>query len=339
MASASRIKTTVVGSYPMPDWLQALPSEQALTDATRVVISIQEQAGIDLVCDGELSRFDVNHPETNGMIEYFVRPMSGMRSAITFDELVTYRSQPGMEFRTRPPAVVEGAVSAGTLDLPRACARARQLASKPFKFTLTGPHMLAKSLINKHYGNVPDLAMAIGDALAEQVRHLDADVVQLDEANLPGNPEEWEWAAAAINRVLDAVKTTPAVHLCFGNYGGQSIQKGKWENLINYLNALHVDHVVMETARRPADELAVFKQLRPEIGLGLGVIDIKATVIESPDSIARAIERAENLLGPGRVRYVHPDCGFWMLKRNIADGKIRALVEGRNRYEGLVSRA
>jgi 5-methyltetrahydropteroyltriglutamate--homocysteine methyltransferase len=310
-----------------------------LTDAMRVVISIQEQAGIDLVCDGELSRFDVNHPETNGMIEYFVRPMSGMRSAITFDELVTYRSQPGMGFRTRPPAVVEGAVSAGTLDLPRACARARQLASKPFKFTLTGPHMLAKSLINKHYGNVPDLAMAIGDALAEQVRHLDADVVQLDEANLPGNPEEWEWAAAAINRVLDAVKTTPAVHLCFGNYGGQSIQKGRWENLINYLNTLHVDHVVMETARRPADELAVFKQLRPEIGLGLGVIDIKATVIESPDSIARAIERAENLLGPGRVRYVHPDCGFWMLKRNIADGKIRALVEGRNRYEGLVSRA
>jgi 5-methyltetrahydropteroyltriglutamate--homocysteine methyltransferase len=339
MASASRIKTTVVGSYPMPDWLQALPSEQALTDATRVVISIQEQAGIDLVCDGELSRFDVNHPETNGMIEYFVRPMSGMRSAITFDELVAYRSQRGMGFRTRPPAVVEGAVSAGTLDLPRACARARQLASKPFKFTLTGPHMLAKSLIDKHYGNVPDLAMAISDALAEQVRHLDADVVQLDEANLPGNPEEWEWAAAAINRVLDAVKTTPAVHLCFGNYGGQSIQKGKWENLINYLNALHVDHVVMETARRPADELAVFKQLRPEIGLGLGVIDIKATVIESADSIARTIERAENLLGPGRVRYVHPDCGFWMLKRNIADGKIRALVEGRNRYEGLVSRA
>jgi 5-methyltetrahydropteroyltriglutamate--homocysteine methyltransferase len=339
MASASRIKTTVVGSYPMPDWLQALPSEQALTDATRVVISIQEHAGIDLVCDGELSRFDVNHPETNGMIEYFVRPMSGMRSAITFDELVAYRSQRGMGFRTRPPAVVEGAVSAGTLDLPRACARARQLASKPFKFTLTGPHMLAKSLIDKHYGNVPDLAMAISDALAEQVRHLDADVVQLDEANLPGNPEEWEWAAAAINRVLDAVKTTPAVHLCFGNYGGQSIQKGKWENLINYLNALHVDHVVMETAHRPAEELAVFKQLRPEIGFGLGVIDIKATVIESADSIARTIERAENLLGPGRVRYVHPDCGFWMLKRNIADGKIRALVEGRNRYEGRVSRA
>src|SRR4030095_2030914 len=95
MASASRIKTTVVGSYPMPDWLQALPSEQALIDATRVVIDIQEQAGIDLVCDGELSRFDVNHPETNGMIEYFVRPMEGIRTAVTFEDLVVYRAQPG----------------------------------------------------------------------------------------------------------------------------------------------------------------------------------------------------------------------------------------------------
>jgi 5-methyltetrahydropteroyltriglutamate--homocysteine methyltransferase len=338
MASAPRIKTTVVGSYPMPDWLLALPSEQALVDATRVVIHTQEQAGIDLVCDGEFSRFDVNHPETNGMIEYFVRPMAGMRTAITFDELVTYRSQPGMGFRTRPPAVVDGAIGAGTLDLPRACASARRLTSRPFKFTLTGPHMLAKSVIDKHYRSVPDLAMAIGDALAEQVRHLDADVVQIDEANLPGSPDEWQWAAAAINRVLDAVKTTPAVHLCFGNYGGQSIQKGKWDNLINYLNALHVDHIVMETAHRPPEELAAFRQLRPEIGFGLGVIDVKSTVIESADAIARSIERAESLMGQGRIRYVHPDCGFWMLKRNIADGKIRALVEGRNLYEGRAGR-
>jgi 5-methyltetrahydropteroyltriglutamate--homocysteine methyltransferase len=334
MASAPRIKTTVVGSYPMPDWLLALPSEQALVDATRVVIHTQEQAGIDLVCDGEFSRFDVNHPETNGMIEYFVRPMAGMRTAITFDELVAYRSQRGMGFRTRPPAVVDGAVGAGTLDLPLACARARRLTSRPFKFTLTGPHMLAKSVIDRHYRSVPDLAMAIGDALAEQVRHLDADVVQIDEANLPGSPDEWQWAAAAINRVLDAVKTTPAVHLCFGNYGGQSIQKGRWDDLINYFNALHVDHIVMETAHRPPEELAAFRQLRPEIGFGLGVIDVKSTEIESADAIARSIERAEALMGQGRIRYVHPDCGFWMLKRNIADGKIRALVEGRNLYEG-----
>ena len=334
MAATPHIKTTVVGSYPVPDWLLALPSEQALVDATRVVIHTQEQAGIDLVCDGEFSRFDVNHPETNGMIEYFVRPMAGMRTAITFDELVTYRSQRGMGFRTRPPAVVEGAVGPGTLDLPNACARGRLLASKLFKFTLTGPHMLAKSVIDKHYGNVPDLAMAIADALAAQVKELDADVVQVDEANIPGSPDEWQWAAAAMNRVLDAVKTTPAVHLCFGNYGGQTIQKGEWGKLIDYLNALHVDHIVMETAHRPPEELVAFRNLRPEIGFGLGVIDVKSTVIESADAIARSIERAESLIGSGRVRYVHPDCGFWMLKRGIADGKMRALVAGRNLYEG-----
>ena len=176
----------------------------------------------------------------------------------------------------------------GTLDLPNACAKGRRLASKPFKFTLTGPHMLAKSVIDKHYGNVIDLSLAIADVLAAQVQHLDADVVQIDEANIPGNPDEWRWAATAINRVLDAVKSTPALHLCFGNYGGQTMQKGEWSKLIDLLNALHVDHIVMETAHRPPEELTVFRDLRPDIGFGLGVIDIKSTVIESADAIARS---------------------------------------------------
>ena len=334
MTAEPRIKTTVVGSYPVPDWLVALPSEQALMDATRVVLHIQERAGIDLVCDGELYRFDVNHPETNGMIEYFVRPLAGVRTTVMFDELVTYRAQRGMGFRTRPPAVVDGPIGSGFLDLPQACARAKRLATRPFKFTLTGPHMLAKTLVDRHYKSLPELTMAIAGALAEQVRHLDAEVVQIDEANLPGSPDEWPLAADAINIVLDAVKTVPAVHLCFGNYGGQSIQKGAWGQLLSYLNALHADHVVMETAHRPPDELDVFRGLRPEIGLGLGVVDIKSTEIESADAIARSLERAEAVLGRDRIRYINPDCGFWMLKRPIADGKIRALVAGRDLYEG-----
>jgi 5-methyltetrahydropteroyltriglutamate--homocysteine methyltransferase len=334
--NAPRILTTVVGSYPVPDWLARAPSEQALLDATRVVIHTQEQAGIDVVCDGELYRFDVNHPETNGMIEYFVQPLGGVRTRLTFDELMGYRNQRGMRFRSRPPGAVDGPIGPGALDLPHACARARALASRPFKFTLTGPHMLAKTLLDHHYKDTARLAHAIGDALAAQVKHLDANVVQLDEANLPGSPDEWPWAAAAINRVLDAVPKSAkaAVHLCFGNYGGQSVQKGTWAKLIDYLNALHADHIVMECAHRPAEELAVFKGLRPEIGLGVGVIDIKRTEIESAEEVARAIERAENTLGKGRVRYVHPDCGFWMLKRNIADGKMRALAAGRDLYEG-----
>ncbi|MBZ0216993.1 MAG: hypothetical protein K8F25_10605, partial [Fimbriimonadaceae bacterium] len=93
-------------------------------------------------------------------------------------------------------------------------------------------------------------------------------------------------------------------------------------------------HIVVETAHRPADELEAFKELRPEIGFGLGVVDIKVTEVETPEQIARAIERAEKILGQGRVKYIHPDCGFWMLKRSIADAKIRTLVSGRDLYEG-----
>lgn len=144
-----------------------------------------------------------------------------------------------MGFRRQPPGVVDGPVTSGTLDLPGACSRALSLASAPLKFTLTGPHMLAKTLVDNHYDDVAELSLAIADVLAAQVAHLDADIVQVDEANLPGHPEEWEWAAKAMNRVLDAVKTTPAVHLCFGNYGGQTIQGGTWDRLMNYLNSLH----------------------------------------------------------------------------------------------------
>ena len=331
----ARIKTTVVGSYPLPDWLWAAPSEQALIDATRVVIATQEQAGIDVVCDGELYRFDINHPETNGMIEYFIRPMDGIRHRMTFEEIMAYRSAAGMTFRTRPPGVVEGPLGSGTLDLPLACKRAAALATHTFKFTVTGPHMLAKTLINQHYRDTAELALALGDVLAQQVKHVQADVVQIDEANLPGSPHEWEWAAASTNKVIDAVQGTPAVHLCFGNYGGQSIQKGDWKNLMNHLNALHADHVVLECAHRPLSELEAFKDLNPKIGLGLGVVDIKATEVETASAIAAAIERAEKLLGAGRVTYIHPDCGFWMLKRSIADAKMRALVLGRDMYEGV----
>src|SRR6266705_244600 len=78
-SNGPRILTTTVGSYPVPDWLAALPSEQALLDATRVVFNLQRQAGIELPTDGELYRFDVNHPDTNGMIEYFVHKFGGAR--------------------------------------------------------------------------------------------------------------------------------------------------------------------------------------------------------------------------------------------------------------------
>lgn len=334
---APRILTTVVGSYPVPDWLAALPSEQALADATSVVLKTQELAGIDVVADGELYRFDINHPDTNGMIDYFVRPLRGVRWQIGLSDVQDFHAMHGMQFRARPAGVVEGPLAPGTLDLVTPCARARTLTRARLKFTLTGPHMLSRTLLDRHYHDAPALALALARVLAEQVSQLDADIVQIDEANIPGHPEDASWATEAINTVLRAVRAEKAVHLCFGNYGGQTIQKGAWNKMLHFLNALQSDHVVLEMSRRSTEELSSLKELDSRIAIGLGVIDIKSTVIETPAEVARRIESAEKLLGPNRVRYVHPDCGFWMLKRSIADGKMRALVKGRDEYLGRSS--
>jgi 5-methyltetrahydropteroyltriglutamate--homocysteine methyltransferase len=331
------IKTTVVGSYPMPDWLAVYPSTHALEDATMVVLKTQELAEIDVIADGELYRFDINHPETNGMIEYFVQPLGNVRSEITRSDIEAFGKQKGMAFRVRPAAVVEGALNEGRLDLVNAFRRIRPLTKAPLKFTITGPHMLSKTLLDYHYKDLPSLAAALASVLAKQIAEIDAEVVQIDEANLPGSPDEWEWAAMAINIMLDAVPKTPAVHLCFGNYGGQSVQKGTWEKLIAYMNALHSDHVVLEFAHRGYNELEYFKDLRTEVGIGLGVVDIKSTEVETPELIAKRLEHAAKVLGLDRIRYIHPDCGFWMLKRSIANAKIRALTLGRNLFEGRQS--
>ena len=331
---SSRILTTTVGSYPVPEWLAALPSEQALLDATRVVFDIQRQAGIDLPTDGELYRFDVNHPDTNGMIEFFVHKLGGIRPEVGRRDSAAFRAKSEMGFRHKPAAVVTGPISEGVLNLPGDCARAASVAGGKFKFTLTSPYMLARTLLDEHYGSFETLTLALADTLAAQMGELNCACVQMDEANIPGNPADGPLAAAAINRVLDAVRAEKAVHFCFGNYGGQTIQRGAWSALIEFLNRLHADHLVLELAHRPPSDIEALKELDARLGIGLGVVDIKVNRIETPEEIARAIERAEKILGPGRVRYVHPDCGFWMLKRSIADRKIAALSKGRDLYLG-----
>src|SRR3954465_204574 len=162
------------------------------------------------------------------------------------------------------------------------------------KFTLTGPHMLSKTLMDHHYKDREKLAMAVARALAGQVSEIDPQVIQIDEANISGHPDEGPWAAAAINIVLDAAKKSKerGVHVCFGNYGGQSIQKGEWRKLIDFMNRLHADHVVLEFAFRGYGELVHFKELRPQIGIGLGVIDVKVNGVETPETVAGRIEEA-----------------------------------------------
>jgi 5-methyltetrahydropteroyltriglutamate--homocysteine methyltransferase len=330
------IRTTVVGSYPAPHWLRGDSSRTTLRDAVMVVLKTQEIAGIDVVADGEMNRFDPSHPETNGMIDYFVRQMDGIRTRMTAADGRAFRKDSGMAYRTAPAGIVEGPVGEGTLDLHRDYEFTRALTTKPLKFTCTGPHMLAKVLTDRHYRDRGELAMAIAKVLRDQLCRMDADVLQIDEANISGHPEDVDWALPALNTVLDGLSASISrgVHICFGNYGGQSVQKGFWRSLLPFLNGLHCEHLVLEFARRGYDELAVFQDLNPNIGVGLGVIDIKDNQIESADLIAKRIENAHKVLGKRKVMFIHPDCGFWMLQRSVADGKMRALVEGRDLFEG-----
>lgn len=326
------ILTTTVGSYPVPDWLSALPSEQALIDATRVIFDTQRQVGIDLPTDGELYRFDINHPDTNGMIDYFVSRLGGCSCQVNRTQSEAYAAKQEMRFRAKPAAVVTDQLSEGGLNLLEDCARAQSVAGGAFKFTVTSPYMLARTLLDEEYANLDDLTLSISDLLAAQVKNLPTSCLQVDEANIPGSPEHAPLAAEAINRILDQFEGPCGVHFCFGNYGGQTIQSGAWKPLIAFLNSLRTDHLVLELAHRPEEDLHALKEINPEIGLGIGVVDIKVNHIETADEIARSIERAAQVIGPDRIKYIHPDCGFWMLKRSVADRKIAALAKGRDQY-------
>ena len=328
------IQTTTVGSYPVPDWLTASPSRQARLDATRVVFDIQRQAGIDLPTDGELYRFDINHPDTNGMIEYFVQPMAGMQARLGRADCDAYFRMQGVGWRNQPAAKVTGELGGGALNLMADCATAAEVAGGPFKFTVTSPYMLARLVLDEHYCDFSALTLAIAQVLAEQVAGLPCSCLQVDEASLVEFPQDSALASQAINIILDRFQGQRAVHLCFGNYGGQTIRKGHWASLLEFFNTLHAGHLVLELAHRPADDLHALRDVASSIKMGIGVVDVKINAIETADEIARRIETAEKVLGPGRVGWVHPDCGFWMLKRSVADRKIAALVEGRNRYLG-----
>jgi len=127
-------------------------------------------AGIDVVADGELYRFDVNHPDTNGMIEYFVRPLGGVRGQIGLADIDAFARMGEMKFRARPAAVVKSAISPGTLDLLSPFQRARGLTRSPLKFTVTGPHMLSRTLLDQHYQKTGELAMALARVLVAKAK-------------------------------------------------------------------------------------------------------------------------------------------------------------------------
>ena len=155
--------------------------------------------------------------------------------------------------------------------------------------------------------------------------------LQADEANIPGGPSMVRLPPSH-QPVLDAFDGPGRSTFASATTGDKpSIPKMK--PCLNF-NALHADHLVLELAHRPKDDLEALKETARD-RIGLGVVDIKVNQVETPEEIAKAIEEAENALGDGRVRFIHPDCGFWMLKRSVADRKIASLAKGRDLFLGI----
>lgn len=330
--TAPFIQTTIIGSYPVPLWLPVYPTRSHLKDAILVVLKTQELAGLDLISDGELGRFDINHPETNGMIDYFVKPLKGIETSLSHEERQLFRNQYGMGFRKHPSGIVRSTISEGSLDLQSDYLTAAQTTTRPVKFAVTSPYMLAKTLLNHHYRNMEELTWAIANVLRCQISRIDAPFIQIDEAHLPGSIDDSALAADTINHIVEVAPHQTGVHLCFGNYGGQTIQEGHYEKLLPFFNTLQCDFLLLEFARRNRESIELFQDLKPSLRLGIGVIDIKDLEIETPEIIARRIEHAVQKLGAERVHWIHPDCGFWMLPRTVADQKMQALVKGRDLF-------
>ena len=171
------MKTTVVGSYPVPDWLKAAPGEQALEDAIDLVLRAHERAGIEVICDGELGRWDMQSRAPGGMVERFVTRMSGHQAGLTRAQREHFESREDTRYRRNAPAAVVADIGEGALDLEQEWRQVRRLSTLPTKFTLTSPYMMAKVVADDHYHDLEQLALAYADVLAKQVAAIDCAIL------------------------------------------------------------------------------------------------------------------------------------------------------------------
>ena len=335
MPMTELIPTTVVGSYPQPDWLvdreqlrSRLPPrvrareiwrvpepflEQAQDDATRLAIDDMEQTGVDIITDGEIRResysnrfataldgFDIDHPGT--AIDRTGHPNPVPRIV-------------GPVRRTRPVEV-------------RDLEFLRQHTHRLVKITVPGPFTVTQQAQNDYYPDERSVALAVAAAINEEIKDLfaaGADIVQIDEPYLQARPEQArKYGVEAINRALDGVVGTTALHMCFGYAAIVHDRPGQYAFLPE-LNACVAQQISIEAAQ-PNLDLSVLGQL-PNKTIILGVLNLGDEQVETPQVVADRIRSALRQIEPERL-VVAPDCGMKYLPRDVAFAKLRAMVEG-----------
>mgnify|MGYP002843449007 FL=1 len=339
MARSGLITTTVVGSYPQPDWLidreklrARLPPrvrsaelwriedpylEDAQDDATLLAIHDMERAGIDVITDGEIRRES-----------YSNRVATALGGIDTENEGVALdrTGEPNPVPRVVGPIVREQPIEVKDVEFLRAN------TDRAIKITLPGPFTMTQQAEDVYYNDEVALAMDYAKAVNAEIRDLflaGADVVCLDEPYMQARPEKAQnYAVSAINEALDGIEGTTALHMCFGYAAIHALRGFKKPNSYSFLaelNESNVDQVSIEAAE-PDIDLEVLSAL-PDKHIILGVIDNGNPNVESPELVARRIESALTYVSPERL-IVAPDCGMKYMDRQIAFSKLCAMVEG-----------
>jgi len=327
--------TTVVGSYPQPDWLidrqrlgERLPPrvrarelwrvperflEDAQEDATRLAVRDMELAGVDVITDGEMRRESYSNR--------FATALEGVDlddPGVALDRTGHQNPVPrvvGPIHRTRPVEV-------------RDVEYLRSITDRPIKITVPGPFTMTQQAQNDHYADDRKLAFAYAEAVNEELRDLKAagaDVVQIDEPYLQARPEAArEYAVEAIDRALEGIPGDTVLHTCFG-YAHVVHDRPSGYPFLRELGDCAATHISLEAAQPDLDP-EVLREL-PDKVIVLGVLDLGSSEVETPNVVAARIRNALAVVPPERL-VVAPDCGMKYLPRERAFRKLEAMVAG-----------
>jgi 5-methyltetrahydropteroyltriglutamate--homocysteine methyltransferase len=328
------LPTTLVGSYPQPDWLidrtklagrfpprvrakelwRVAPEwlEQAQDDATLLAIRDQERAGLDIVTDGEMRR------------ESYSNRFATALEGVDIDNPGTALDRSG---HPNPVPRVVGRIRRRHPVQVRDVTFLRANTDHKIKMTVPGAFTMAQQAQNDFYKDEVELAMDYAAAVNEEIKDLfaaGADVVQIDEPYLQARPAKAEqYGLQVLNRALKGITGTTAVHICFG-YAAIIHQRPSAYSFLPELEAADVKQISIETAQSHLD-CSVLAALSSKT-IMLGVLDLADMTVETPAIVADRIRRALPYVDASKI-VVAPDCGLKYLPRDVAFGKMRAMVE------------
>jgi len=329
------LPTSLVGSYAQPDWLldraklaKSFPPrvranelwrvdprwlEEAQDDATRLAILDQELAGLDIITDGEIRRESYSNR--------FATELDG----VDLDNPGTALDRSG---HPNPvPRVVGKIRRRGPVEV-RDLKFLKTQTAKPVKMTVPGPFTMSQQAQNDFYKTEEEMALDYAAAVNEEIKDLfaaGADVVQIDEPYMQARPDKArQFGVAALNRALEGVTGTTAVHICFG-YAAIIHERPTGYSFLPEFEHTSAKQISIETAQSKLD-CSVLKTL-PDKTIILGTLDLSTHEIETPQIVAERIERALPYVDAKRI-VVAPDCGLKYLPRAVAFGKMKAMADG-----------